>query len=82
MSATEVLKALTASARGETTEDIVVVEGCGQGESRATTVTKSISERDRLKALELLGKRHALFTDKVSMSGEMVVFNGEDNLED
>jgi len=82
MTANEVLKALTASARGQTTEEVVVVEGTGDGCSSAVKVTKTISERDRLKALELLGKRHSLFTDKVSMSGEMVVFNGEDKLED
>lgn len=82
MSAAEVLKALTASARGQTTETVIVTVGTGDGCSEAQTITKTISERDRLKALELIGKRHALFTDKVNVEGSMVVFNGEDDLKD
>ena len=82
MSAAEVLKALTASARGLTTETVIVTVGTGDGCSEAQTITKTISERDRLKALELIGKRHSLFTDKLSVEGNMVIFNGEDDLKD
>lgn len=37
---------------------------------------------DRTKAAELLGKRYMLFTDKVDLTGEVVLFKGEDDLED
>ena len=36
---------------------------------QARTMEKGPSEKDRLKAAELLGKRYSLFTDKVEVSG-------------
>ena len=62
----EVLKYLTSVLRGEGCEEVVVVEGCGEGHSSATTVTRDICPKDRLKAAELLGKRYSLFTDKMN----------------
>lgn len=41
--------------------------GTGDGCSKAKTVEKAPSEKERLKAAELLGKRYALFTDKVDI---------------
>ena len=66
-SAAEVMKYLTAVLRGEETEEVVVVEGIGEGCSEARNVTKEISAKERLKAAELLGKRYALFTDKLNI---------------
>ena len=47
------------------------MEGIGDGMSEARTMEKRPSERDRLKAAELLGKRYALFTDKIDMDADM-----------
>lgn len=47
--------------RGETKSEIVVVEGYGNGYSKAKRIMKSPDEKERLKAAELLGKRHGLF---------------------
>ena len=69
----EVMKHLTAAMRGEITEEVVVVEGTGDGCSDARVVDKQISARDRLRAAELLGKRYQLFTDKVDVTGAMPV---------
>ncbi len=69
--AKEVMKYLTAVMRGESTSEEIVVEGIGDGRSRARTVEKRPSEKDRLKAAELIGKRYALFTDKVDMDTDM-----------
>ena len=69
----EVLQHLTAAMRGESTEEVVVVEGTGDGCSDARVVDKQISARDRLRAAELLGKRYQLFTDKVDVTGAMPV---------
>nr|DAW50964.1 MAG TPA: Terminase small subunit [Caudoviricetes sp.] len=69
----EVMKHLTAAMRGEITEEVVVVEGTGEGCSDARIVDKQISARDRLRAAELLGKRYQLFTDKVDVTGAMPV---------
>ncbi|MPM99404.1 hypothetical protein SDC9_146595 [bioreactor metagenome] len=63
--ATEVMKYLTAVMRNELTEEVVVVEGEGEGCSSARIVKKDISAKDRNKAAELLGKRYRLFVEKV-----------------
>lgn len=71
--AEEVLKYLTAAMRGEIEEEVVVVEGIGEGESRARVLKKQISAKERIKAAELLGKRYSLFTDKVDLEGNVGV---------
>jgi len=81
--ATEVMKYLTAVMRNELTEEVVVVEGEGEGCSSARIVKKDISAKDRTKAAELLGKRYRLFIDKIEADvNQTVVFTGEDELED
>lgn len=81
--AEEVEAMLSRAMRGELDEEVVVVEGSGDGYSEAKIMTKQISARDRLKAAELMGKRHQLFTDKVQMSGELMpIFVGEDDISD
>ena len=82
-SAKEVLEFLTKSMRGEIKEEVVVVEGTGDGTSEARTVKKQIGLRDRIKSAELLGKRYRLFTDKVEVEGVVpVMIVGEDSLEE
>lgn len=71
--ADEVLKHLTAAMRGEIDEEVVVVEGSGDGCSDARIVKKQIGAKERNKAAELLGKRYRLFTDKIEMEGNMGV---------
>jgi phage terminase small subunit len=79
----EVLEFLTKSMRGEIKEEVVVVEGTGDGTSEARTVKKQIGLRDRIKSAELLGKRYRLFTDKVEVEGVVpVMIVGEDSLEE
>ena len=81
--ATEVMKYLTKVMRNEVTEQVVVVEGCGDGCSEARVVNKDISAKDRNKAAELLGKRYALFTEKIEADvQQQVVFSNEQDLED
>lgn len=81
--AQEVLEYLTAVMRNEVTEEVVVVEGEGEGCSSARRVEKDVSVKDRNKAAELLGKRYRLFIDKIEADvNQVVVFGGEDELED
>ncbi|WP_050613342.1 terminase small subunit [Bacillus testis] len=68
MSAEEVLQTVTSFARNEEQEDVVVF-----GESGPEIVTKGISAKDRLKALELIGKRYAMWTDNKNLTGNMGV---------
>ena len=68
----EVLRYLTAVMRGKSTAEEIVVEGTGDGCSEARTMGKSpVSKKQKLKAAELLGKRYALFTDKVETDVDM-----------
>ena len=81
--AAEVMKYLTSVMRNEVTEEVVVVEGEGEGCSSARIVKKDISAKDRNKAAELLGKRYRLFVDKVEADvNKTIIFEGEDELED
>ena len=57
----EILRLLTSIARGEQTEQTLK----GEGNGFQILVDKDISAKDRLKALELLGKRYGTFADKV-----------------
>lgn len=82
-SAEEVIKFLTVSMRGEIEEEVIVVEGQGDGISEARVEKKQLSAKDRIKAAELLGKRHMLWTDKTRIEGTIpVMIVGEDELED
>ncbi|MDE1472814.1 terminase small subunit [Eubacterium limosum] len=71
--AQEVLEYLTAVMRNEQTEEVVVVEGTGDGCSEARTMEKDTSIKDRVKAAELLGKRYSLFTDKMELDADMAL---------
>ena len=82
-SAEEVLQNLTAMMRGEIQEDVVVVEGEGDGVSSARVMKKQVSAKERIKAAELLGKRYRLYTDKVEVEGVIpVMIVGEGELEE
>jgi len=82
-SAEEVLQNLTSMMRGEIQEEIVVVEGEGDGVSSARIVKKQVSAKERIKAAELLGKRHILWTDKTNIEGVLpVMIVGESELEE
>ena len=75
--AREVLEYLTAVLRGVSESETVVVEGTGEGCSKARRMLKAPDEKERLKAAELLGKYYALFTDKaqVEQSGAVQIIN-------
>ena len=78
--AKEILEFLTATLRGEVTEEVVVG---GFGKSATEKISKNVDLKDRLKAAELLGKRYRLFTDKVEVDGVVpVMIVGEDELEE
>lgn len=79
----EVLKYLTSVIRDDTDSETVVVEGEGDGCSRARKLRVKPSERDKLKAAELLGKRYGLFTEKLDIdSRQQVIITGGEYLED
>lgn len=67
----EVLKYLTSVLRGQSQSEVVIVEGTGEGCSEARKMQKAPDEKERLKAAELLGKAHMMFTDKVQQEVDM-----------
>lgn len=78
----EIQEYLTTVIRGETTEDVVVVEGCGDGISEAVIKKVRTASKDRIKAAETLGKMQGAFDTKTNINVVIPVFGGEDGLED
>ena len=70
--AEEVLAFLSASLRGEVVEEVVATETV-DGMIKPVILKKQLSAKDRIKAAELLGKRYALFTEKVDLEGNVGV---------
>ena len=77
--AQEVLEYLTAVMRGQHTEQVLKL--VGDGIQAVTDI--DVSAKERIKAAELIGKRYALFSDKMDLGGAVpVVIMGDDQLED
>lgn len=80
---TEVMEYLTKGMRQELEEEVVVVEGCGDGCSDARIIKKKIGIKDSNKCAEMLAKRFGILSDKLSVEGSIpVVISGDDELED
>ena len=67
----EVMRYLTSVLRGESLSEIVVVESVGDFLTEARRMKKAPDEKERLKAAELLGRAHMIFTDKVQQEVDM-----------
>lgn len=78
----EIHEYLTSVIRGETTEDVVVVEGCGDGVSEAVVKKVRTSNKDRIKAATELAKMKGAYDSKLNVTVTVPVFGGEDGLED
>lgn len=76
--AEEVLTYLTAVMRGESAAAELVTELVGNGVSEARVVEKAPSEKERLRAAELIGKRHGIFTDRLNVEGAVPVVIRDD----
>ena len=71
--AQEVMEYLTKIMRGQDVEEVIVVEGEGEGCSSARRMDKALNQKDRIKAAELLGKRYSMWTDKVELDADVGV---------
>lgn len=78
----EIHEYLTRVIRGETTDDVVVTEGCGDGVSEAKTVQIRTPNAMRIKAATELAKMKGAYDSKVKLEVTVPVFGGEDGLED
>lgn len=80
--ATEVQEFLTACLRGEAVEEIIVAESIKDGGSKTKVFRKRMAGRERVKAAELLGRMHGMFTERLVVSEEppvIVLGKGEDS---
>ena len=78
----EVQERLTAILRGETKEEVVVVEGCGDGVSEAKIMNVKTSTREVIKAGVELAKMQGGYDNKLTLDLTIPVFGGEERLED
>ena len=69
--AQEVVEYLTSVMRGESESEEIVLKGVGKGSQKIEKVHKKPSEKDKLKAAELLGKRFGMFKEKIEVDGEI-----------
>ncbi len=65
----EILQFLTSVIRGEVTEEVPLLIGDGM----QTLKDKNVNIKDRVKAAELLGKRYAMWTEKVNFDADIGV---------
>lgn len=67
----EILGYLTSVMRGESKSSVLAVEGVGGGVSEARILDKPPDEKERIKAAELLGKRHGIWTERKEVVGDL-----------
>lgn len=80
--AREMQEHLTAILRGESDEEVIVVEGCGDGVSEAVTKKKKPSQNDRIKAMQLLARMQGVLDNSQTINVVVPVYGGDQNLED
>lgn len=82
MTAKQVEYELTRIALGLSNEKQVVIEGTGEGCSKARIIDKPPDERSRLKALELMAKRHRILSGDTTIDVQPVIIVGGDDIAD
>lgn len=80
--AREMQEHLTAILRGESDEEVIVVEGCGDGVSEAVTKKKKPSQSDKIKAMQLLARMQGVLDNSQTINVVVPVYGGDQNLED
>lgn len=82
MTAQQVEYELTRIALGLSKEKQVVIEGTGEGCSEARIIDKPPDEKSRLKALELMAKRHRILSGDTTIDIKPVLIVGGDDIAD
>ena len=82
MTAQQVEYELTRIALGLSNEKHVVIEGAGDGYSEARIIDKPPDEKSRLKALELMAKRHRILSGDTTIDIKPVLIVGGDGIAD
>ena len=71
---TEVMEYLTSVMHAEQTESVATAKGIYED--------VEVSAKDRIKAVELIGKRHGVWTDKKVISGHVQIDVGMEDYDD
>lgn len=82
MTAQQVEYELTKIALGTSKEKQVIVEGTGDGYSKVRIIEKPPDEKSRLKALELMAKRHRILSGDTTIDIKPVIIIGGDDIAD
>ena len=80
--AKEMQERLTSIIRMQTKEEIVAVEGCGDGFSEARLIEKNPNLKDVVKAIDTLAKMQGVYDTKTTLNLCIPVFGGEEDLEE
>lgn len=80
--ARQMQEVLTSIIFQESEEEVVVVEGCGDGISEAVKVTKKPSQSDRIKAIQLLARMQGVLDNLATLNVVIPVYGGDQDLED
>lgn len=78
----EMQEKLTEIIRQTLEEEVIVIEGSGEGCSDARKMKKKPAIKDVINAINTLGKMQGAFKDKVELEVAIPVFAGEDELEE
>lgn len=78
----EMQEKLTEIIRQTLEEEVIVVEGSGEGCSDARKINKKPAIKDVINAINTLGKMQGAFKEKVELEVAIPVFAGEDELEE
>ena len=82
MDARQMQEVLTSIILQESEEEVIVVEGCGDGISEAVTKKKKPSQSDRIKAIQLLARMQGVLDNSATLNVVIPVYGGEADLED
>lgn len=82
LDAIQMQEVLTSIILKESEEEVIVVEGCGDGVSEAVTKTKTASNQDRIRAIQLLARMQGALDNTATVNVVLPVFGGEDDLEE
>lgn len=80
--ARQMQEVLTSIIFQEAEEEVVVVEGCGDGISEAVTKKKKPSQSDRIKAIQLLARMQGVLDNSATLNVIVPVYGGDQDLED
>ena len=80
--AREMQSILTSIVRGESTEEVIVVEGIGDGCSEAVIKKKKPSQSDRIKAMQLLARMQGVLDNNMTLNVVVPIYGGDQDLED